>query len=239
MIVIPAIDVCKGKCIRLYQGRADSMTVYADDPVRVAERWQEEGATRLHLVDIDGAFEGSPQILDTLRKVVALGLEVEFGGGLRALDHVAHALDAGARWVVIGTAAVTNPELVEEACGRWPGRVMVALDARDGVVKTAGWEKDGGIAASEVGRRVKALGVSEVVYTDIRRDGTLAGPNVAMTRTLARETGLRVYASGGVGTLADLRRLKEGEADGVAGAIIGKALYVGTISLPEALREVF
>ncbi|HHW13645.1 MAG TPA: 1-(5-phosphoribosyl)-5-[(5-phosphoribosylamino)methylideneamino]imidazole-4-carboxamide isomerase [Firmicutes bacterium] len=238
MIVIPAIDVRGGRCVRLYQGRADAETVYAADPVQVAARWQAEGATRLHLVDLDGAFHGSPQILDLLAAVADLGVPVEYGGGLRTLAHVEAALAAGARWVVLGTVAVTDPGLVAEACRRWPGRIMVALDAREGCVTTAGWEQDTALSAAAVGRRVKAAGVEEVIYTDIRRDGTLAGANVTATRALARETGLSVLASGGVSSLADLRRLKEAEPDGVCGAIVGKALYEGTLRLADALKEV-
>lgn len=238
MIVIPAIDVRGGRCVRLYQGRPEAETVYAGDPVEVAARWKREGATRLHLVDLDGAFRGTPQILDLLTAVAAVGVPVEFGGGIRRLAQIEEAFLAGARWVVLGTVAVTEPSLVVEACGCWPGRVIVALDAREGLVATSGWEKDAGLPAAEVGRRVKDAGVAEVVYTDIHRDGTLAGPNVAATRTLARETGLKVIASGGVGTLADLRHLKEAEADGVHGVIVGKALYEGTLRLADALREV-
>lgn len=238
MIIIPAIDVRSGRCVRLYQGRPEAETVYAADPVRVAARWQAEGATRLHLVDLDGAFHGSPQILDVLSAVAELGVPVEYGGGLRTLADVGAALTAGAQWVVLGTVAVNDPELVAEACRRWPGRIMVALDAREGCVATAGWEEDTALTAVEVGRRVKAAGVEEVVYTDIGRDGTLAGANVRATRALAKETGLLVIASGGVSSLADLRRLKEAEPDGVCGAIVGKALYEGTLCLADALREV-
>lgn len=238
MIIIPAIDVREGRCVRLYQGRPGEETVYADDPVQVAARWKREGATRLHLVDLDGAFSGRPRILDLLSAVAAVGVPVEFGGGVRSLDSIQAALDSGARWVVLGTVAVTRPELVEEACQRWPGRIMAALDARDGLVTIAGWGKDAGVPAAEVGLRVKRAGVSEVLYTDISRDGTLAGPNVEATRALAKETGLAVIASGGVGTLADLRLLKQAEPDGVTGVIVGKALYEGTVSLAQAIREV-
>ncbi|MDI6870174.1 MAG: 1-(5-phosphoribosyl)-5-[(5-phosphoribosylamino)methylideneamino]imidazole-4-carboxamide isomerase [Bacillota bacterium] len=238
MIIIPAIDVRDGRCVRLYQGRPEAETVYADDPVEVAARWKKEGATRLHLVDLDGAFRGCPQALDILTAVAAVGVPVEFGGGLRTLAQIEAALEAGAWWVILGTVAVTNPALVAEACANWPGRVMAALDARDGQVTIAGWEKDAGLPAAEVGRRVKEAGVAEVIYTDICRDGTLSGPNVAATRALAKETGLSVIASGGVATMADLRHLKEAEADGVSGAVVGKALYEGTIKLAAALREV-
>lgn len=237
MIIIPAVDVRGGRCVRLYQGRPEAVTVYADDPVAVAVRWRGEGATRLHLVDLDGAFQGCPQILDVLSAVAAVGVPVEFGGGLRTLAQIEAALGAGARWVILGTVAVTEPALVAEACRRWPGRIMAALDAREGQVTVAGWGTDSGEAAVEVGKRVKALGVSEVIYTDIARDGTLAGPNVAATRELARETGLQVIASGGVASLADLRHLKEGEADGISGVIVGKALYEGTLCLADALQE--
>lgn len=238
MIVIPAIDVRGGRCVRLYQGRPEAETVYAADPVEVAARWKSEGATRLHLVDLDGAFRGNPQAIDLLAAVSAVGVPVEFGGGVRSLESIRLALESGARWVVLGTVAVTHPELVAEACSRWPGRIMAALDARDGQVTIAGWGKDAGLPAAEVGARVKEAGVSEVIYTDVSRDGTLSGPNVEATRALAKATGLSVFASGGVGSLADLRRLKEAEPDGVRGVIVGKALYEGTISLAEALREV-
>jgi phosphoribosylformimino-5-aminoimidazole carboxamide ribotide isomerase len=237
-MVIPAIDVRDGRCVRLYQGRPEAETVYAGDAVEVATRWRDEGAIRLHLVDLEGAFRGCPQILDLLAAVAAVGVPVEFGGGLRTLAQIEAALTAGARWAILGTAAVTDPALVGEACRRWPGRIMAALDARDGQVTIAGWGRDGGVPAADLGRRVREAGVREVVYTDVHRDGTLAGPNVAATRALAKETGLRVIASGGVGTLADLRYLKEAEADGVCGVIVGKALYEGTVTLAAALREV-
>ncbi|MGE5508789.1 MAG: 1-(5-phosphoribosyl)-5-[(5-phosphoribosylamino)methylideneamino]imidazole-4-carboxamide isomerase [Chitinophagales bacterium] len=238
MIIIPAIDLRGGRCVRLYQGRFDAETAYADDPVAVARRWRDEGAPRLHLVDLDGARTGECRALEALRAIAALGVPVEFGGGIRTLDKLAAVLEAGARWAILGTAAVTDPPLVREACRRYPGQVMVALDARNGRIATAGWDTDAGVPAGAVGLQVREAGVEEVIYTDISRDGTLAGPNLPATRELARATGLKVIASGGVGSLADLRHLKEAEADGVIGAIVGKALYEGTVRLPDALREV-
>ncbi len=246
MIIYPAIDLRHGRCVRLRQGRKEDETVYGDDPVVVARRWAAAGATWLHVVNLDGAFgelagaEGDelPPSLRALREIaVAVALPIQFGGGLRCWEDIVRAMALGAHRIILGTAALENPALLSQALAAYgPGRVAVALDARDGVVVTHGWETTSTLQADVVGRRMHALGVEHVVYTDVSRDGMLSGVNVAATVALAAATGLRVIASGGVATLAEIRELKAHAADGIEGIIVGRALYTGDIALADALR---
>ncbi len=248
MIVFPAIDLKRARCVRLTQGQADAETVYDDDPAAVALRWQEAGARWLHVVNLDGAFAGGlgaggragrlPLNLRVLRDLVgAVRIPVQFGGGVRTIDDVALLLDLGAARVILGTAAVSNPALVSQAVARFGvERIVVGIDARDGVAATHGWQETSGVDAIGLGRQVRQLGVRRVVYTDIARDGMLTGVNVAATATLARETGLKVIASGGVAALNDLHALRKASADGIEGVVIGKALYTGAVDLAEAIR---
>jgi phosphoribosylformimino-5-aminoimidazole carboxamide ribotide isomerase len=244
MIVFPAIDLRRGRCVRLRQGRAEEETVYGDDPAAVARDWLAQGATWLHVVNLDGALGDAPagaqpvnlRRLAQIRAAVG-GLPIQFGGGLRALADVETALDLGATRVVLGTAAVQAPELVVEALRRFgPERIVAGIDARDGRVATHGWQQSSGTTAVALGRAMGALGVIRAVYTDIRRDGMLAGANVAATAELARASGLRVIASGGVASRADVARLRARAGDGIEGVIIGQALYTGALSLGEAIR---
>ncbi|MBI4552968.1 MAG: 1-(5-phosphoribosyl)-5-[(5-phosphoribosylamino)methylideneamino]imidazole-4-carboxamide isomerase, partial [Candidatus Latescibacteria bacterium] len=239
MLILPAIDLRGGRCVRLVQGRKEQETVYDDDPVHAACRWADQGASFLHVVDLDGAFTGGSQNLDVVERILrTVPVPIQLGGGIRSLDAIERVLASGVARVIIGTAAVTDPGLVAAAIDRWgAGRVVVGIDARDGQVAVRGWEEGAPLSAIEAARRVKRMGVERVVYTDIVRDGMLTGPNVEATRRLAVESGLRVIASGGVSSMDDLSRLAALGDDGIEGVIIGKALYEGTIDLKEAIER--
>jgi phosphoribosylformimino-5-aminoimidazole carboxamide ribotide isomerase len=234
MIVVPAIDIRGGKVVRLRQGRPEDETTYGNDPAEAARRWEGEGAERLHLVDLDAAIDATPQP-ETVRAVIAaVSIPVEIGGGLRSNETARRYREVGAERLIFGTAAVTHPEVVEEAAGLWPGAVAVAIDARDGQVTVAGWKETTALSALDLGRRVKGWGVTRIQYTDVARDGTLEGPNLEAIAEMARGTGLRITAAGGVSTLDDLVRLGALEELGVDEAISGKALYDGRFTLAEA-----
>lgn len=245
MIIFPAIDLRHGRCVRLQQGRRDQETVYGDDPAAVARRWEAAGATWLHVVNLDGAFadeEGAadqaPANLQALAAIVAaISIPVQFGGGLRSWAAISRAFDLGVSRVVLGTAAVQNPALLEEALGRLGSeRVALGIDAKDGWVTTHGWEQTSQVRAIDLGKQMRGVGIQHVIYTDISRDGMLAGVNVEATANLARETGLSVIASGGVKGLADMERLLREPV--IEGVIIGRALYTGDLSLEQALALV-
>jgi phosphoribosylformimino-5-aminoimidazole carboxamide ribotide isomerase len=251
MIVFPAIDLRRGRCVRLRQGRAEDETVYGDDPVIVARRWVNEGAEWLHVVNLDGAFgkdTGAPGGQINLQRLAEIhaalpGTPVQFGGGVRSLEDVKTALDLGATRAIVGTVAVQNPELVEEMIERFgPERIVIGIDARDGQVATHGWLKTSDTTAVALGQAMRLKGVKRIVYTDIARDGMLTGVNVEATAALARATGLQVIASGGVASLEDIKRLKashesdSGSTGEIEGVIIGQALYTGVVSLPDAIR---
>lgn len=236
MIVYPAIDVRKGRVVRLRQGDPSQETVYGDDPTAVAARWRDADAAWLHVINLDGTLGEAALNLEALRGIAAVGLPIQFGGGLRTLDDAANALDAGAARMILGTAAVQNPDLAGEAVARFGAeRIAVALDARGGQVATHGWQAASEWTPAALGSRLADLGVRHALYTDISRDGELQGVNVAATAALARATGLRVIASGGVASLDDVRALCA-ERAGIAGVVIGKALYTGAVDLPDALR---
>jgi phosphoribosylformimino-5-aminoimidazole carboxamide ribotide isomerase len=234
VIVVPAIDVRHGQVVRLRQGRSEEQTTYGHDPAEAARRWEAEGAERLHLVDLDAAIDGRPQPAAVGAVIAAVSVPVEVGGGLRSVEVARRYRELGAERLIFGTAAVTHPEVVEEASALWPGAVAVAIDARGGQVTVAGWKEDAALTALELGERVRRWGVSRVQYTDVGRDGTLEGPNLEATAEMARGTGLRITAAGGVSTLDDLVRLAALEAVGVDEAISGKALYDGCFTLDEA-----
>jgi phosphoribosylformimino-5-aminoimidazole carboxamide ribotide isomerase len=234
MIVVPAIDVRAGKVVRLRQGRPEDETTYGNNPAEAARRWEAEGAERLHLVDLDAAMDRRPQPAAVGAVVAAVGIPVEVGGGLRTVDTACRYRDVGVERLIFGTAAVTAPEVVEEAVSRWPEAVAVAIDARGGRVTVAGWREDTALDALELASRVKAWGVGRVQYTDVARDGTLDGPNAEAIEKMARETGLRITAAGGISTLDDLVRLSALAGLGVDEAISGKALYDGRFTLAEA-----
>ncbi|HAA90724.1 MAG: 1-(5-phosphoribosyl)-5-[(5-phosphoribosylamino)methylideneamino] imidazole-4-carboxamide isomerase [Thermoanaerobacterales bacterium 50_218] len=240
MLIIPAIDLRDGKCVRLTQGREDAETVYSADPVVVAEGWVARGARWLHVVDLDGAFTGKPCQLELVKKIVeAVSVPVQLGGGLRRLEDIEAALNCGVERVVLGTVAVSNPGLVREACYLFGGeRIVVGLDVRGGFVAVKGWKEETAKSALEIAAEIREMGVERVVFTDTSRDGTLAGPNLAAIEEFARKSGLRVIASGGVSSLDDLLQLKALEPLGVEGVILGKALYEGKVELEEALSAV-
>jgi phosphoribosylformimino-5-aminoimidazole carboxamide ribotide isomerase len=237
MIIFPAIDMRQGKCVRLLQGRADQETVYFEDPVAVAHRWETEGAAWLHLVDLDGAMsQGSGNRAIAKRIFAALRIPVQFGGGVRSMHDVEEILGAGAARVVVGTAAVQHPEFLAEALQRFGERIVVGIDARDGRVATHGWNQVGSLEAVAFAEALARSGVQRVVYTDISKDGMLVGPNLEATKRLSADSQLKIIASGGVASLDDLRALRDLEIIGVEGAIVGKALYEQRFTLQEAIE---
>jgi phosphoribosylformimino-5-aminoimidazole carboxamide ribotide isomerase len=234
--VVPAVDLKGGRCVRLFQGKASAETVFSDDPVATAKRWETEGARRLHVVDLDGAFGGGPVQTAIIRAIArAISIPVEVGGGLRSPEHVQAVLDAGAHWAVIGTRAALDPAFLGEACRRFEDRIIVGVDASDGRVAVDGWTRVLDLEAVALARDAAAAGVSTIIYTDIARDGTEGGPNVWSTGAVARAAGIPIFASGGVSSLEDLRQLAA--IPGVDGAIVGRALYTGAVSLRAALAE--
>ena len=240
MLLIPAIDLKGGKCVRLRQGHMDDVTVFDDDPVAVAVRWLEQGATRLHVVDLDGAVAGRPVNAKVIAAITAAaaGVDVQVGGGIRDEDTIEAYLDAGVRYVILGTQAVNVPHFVADACTEYPGHVIVGLDARDGKVAIDGWSKLSQHDVIDMAQHFERDGVEAIIYTDIGRDGMMGGVNVDGVVELARAVNIPVIASGGVTNLADIEALCAVADEGVAGAVIGRALYEGTLDLPAALRRV-
>jgi phosphoribosylformimino-5-aminoimidazole carboxamide ribotide isomerase len=237
MIVIPAIDLSEGQVVRLERGDMDRRTVYSDDPPAMARKWEEQGAGRMHVVDLDGAINGQPTNLEALREICeAIEIPVDMGGGLRTLDDIQTVLDLGVRWVLLGTSALTTPEVLRDALARFGDAVCVSVDARDGRVAIEGWVETSDISALEFAQQVEAMGVREIVHTDISRDGMLTGPNLPALREIAQNTDLRIIAAGGVKSLDDIRALKQLEPLGVVGAISGRAIYTGDLPLREAVQ---
>ena len=236
MMVIPAVDLRGGRCVRLRQGRPEAETVFSDDPLAVARAWAQQGAPRLHVVDLDGAFAGTPKQMELIEEIArSIPVPVEAGGGLRSLEAVETLLASGARWAMLGTRAALDPSFLEEACRRFAGRIIVAVDASDGRVAVDGWTQRLDIPAVDLARRAAQAGAAEILYTDIARDGTETGPNLSSTAAVAAAAGLPLLASGGVGSLEDLRRLAG--IPGVIGAVVGRALYTGAVDLKQALVE--
>ena len=224
--LIPAIDLQGGKCVRLEEGVASRSTEYGGDPVAMALHWQEQGAGRLHVVDLDGAFAGEARHLDAVRRICeALRIPVQFGGGLRTMEQMDRIFDLGVGRAILGSVAVDSPEIVEQALLRHPGSIVVGIDARHGKVALRGWVEQTALAALDLAKRMKRLGVERIVYTDVSRDGMLQGVNLAETETMAREGGLRVIASGGVSSAGDVRELWQRRACGIEGVILGRSLY--------------
>ncbi len=238
MLLIPAIDLKDGRCVRLRQGRMEDETVFSDDPVEIAGRWVTAGAQRLHLVDLNGAFAGEPVNGDAIRAIVAAfpGLPIQVGGGIRDEKTIGAYLEAGVQWCIIGTQAVKEPELVGRACKAFPGHVMVGLDAKDGQVAVNGWAEVTEHRVETLSRRFEGDGVEAVVYTDIGRDGMLTGPNIEATRALADAIRIPVIASGGMTTIDDVRALAAVAEPGIIGAITGRAIYEGTLDFAEGQR---
>ena len=239
MLIIPAIDLKDGRCVRLFQGEMDKETIYFDDPIAAANYWAAEGASMLHIVDLNGAVAGRPV---HSREVAAIcrvsGLTVELGGGLRSIDAVAAAFDIGVARVVLGTAAYNNAEFLRTLGTKYPGKIVVGIDARGGRVAVRGWQETTAMNAVELARRCEAAGAARIIYTDIPRDGTSAGVNVAETLKMAQAVKIPIIASGGVATLDDLRKLRAFEKDGIEGVIVGRALYAGAFTFRDALVSV-
>lgn len=237
MIVLPAIDLRGGKCVRLVKGDFSKETVYSEQPEEMARKWQDQGAEYLHIVDLDGARTSSPKNMFVIKRILeAVDIPLELGGGIRSMDTIESMLDMGVERVILGSVAVRDPELVREACLEFDNRIAVGIDARDGIVAVEGWGVSGDMDAVELAMRMGDAGVQTIIYTDISRDGTLDGVNVEATAELARSTGVSIIASGGVGSLSDIEALKQRETDGITGVILGKALYSGSIELPKAIE---
>ncbi len=236
MLIIPAIDLKDGKCVRLRQGLMDDSTVFSDDPVAVARRWVEQGARRLHLVDLNGAFAGEPvngQVVTDIARAFP-ELPIQIGGGIRSAATIEHYLNAGVNYVIIGTKAVKEPAFVTEMCQRFPGHIIVGLDAKEGFVATDGWAEVSEVKATDLAKKFEADGVNEIVYTDIARDGMMQGVNVEATVEMARASSIPIIASGGITNMDDIQRLLPYAGEGIVGAITGRAIYEGSLDLAEA-----
>ena len=239
MLIIPAIDLKDGRCVRLQQGVMEKATVFSENPAAMAEHWVAQGARRLHLVDLNGAFAGRPRNEEAIRSVVtAVGdsVPIQLGGGIRDLDTIERYIDDGIRYVIVGTAAVKTPGFLHDACYAFPGHVMVALDAKDGKVAVDGWSKMTGHDVVDLAKKFQDYGVEAVIHTDIGRDGMLTGLNLAASLELARSLSVPVIASGGITNLEDVRALCPVEEEGIIGAITGRAIYQGTLDFAEAQK---
>ena len=236
MIILPAIDLKEGRCVRLEQGLMDKDTVYNDNPGEQARIWQDQGGEFLHIVDLDGAFAGLPKNKEAIRAIVdAIDIPSELGGGIRDMQTIEAYLELGIDRVILGTIAKEKPSLVEEACKKFPGQIVVGIDAKDGLVAIRGWADVTEKKATEMAKEMEGFGVEAIIYTDIARDGMMQGPNIEATKALAESINIQVIASGGLSTLDDIRRLIAIESSGVTGVITGKAIYSGAIDLREAV----
>jgi len=237
VIVIPAIDLADGKCVRLRQGDMDQQTVYSDSPADMARHWEQQGAEILHVVDLDGAMGGQSANLPSIEAIVnAISIPVELGGGLRTVEDVRRVLGLGVNWVIMGTSALRQPEQLKAALAEFADRIIVGIDARDGKVAVSGWTETSDISAVDLAREMEAIGVQRLICTDIATDGMMVGPNIESLRSIAEAVSIEVIASGGVSKLADIVALKALEPLGIIGAITGKALYEGTLDLREAIQ---
>ena len=236
MIIIPAVDIKSGKCVRLLQGRKEDVTVFSEDPVAMARRWAAEGAEVIHVVDLDGAFEKKPRNLDTVKEIIAnVKVAVQVGGGIRDDDTIQAYLEAGAKRVIIGTEAIRDPSWVKTICRKYPNKIIIGIDARDGMVAIEGWTETTRITAVDLAKKFEDNQVAAINFTDIHRDGMQSGPNIEATRHLAESVKIPIVASGGVSTLNDIQDLLPLRAVGVTGVITGRALYAGTLDLKEAI----
>lgn len=239
MDVIPAIDLLEGHCVRLYQGDYDRSQVFSENPADVAKQWVDQGATRLHIVDLDGAKAGKVVNLGAIEAIAhAVSVPIEIGGGLRDRTSVQQVFNLGVQWAILGTIAVEQPQLVQELCAEFPEQIIIGIDARNGLVATRGWLETSEVLATQLAVQMQELGAAAIIYTDIHRDGTLTGPNLEALRELAAVISIPIIASGGVSSLTDLLSLLALEPQGVTGVIVGRALYTGDILLKEALRAI-
>lgn len=237
MLIIPAVDIKGGRCVRLFQGREDSETVFSDDPSAMALRWEEEGAELLHVIDLDGAFRKSPQNVEAIRKIIdRVRIPVQLGGGIRNIDTIRMYLDIGVSRVILGTEALRSPDLVYEASRLFPGRIIVAIDARDGYVAVEGWTETSVVSSVDLARHFENCGLAAINFTDIHRDGMQTGPNISQTEHLARSVSIPIIASGGVSNIDDIKQLLPLRSSGVVGVITGRALYAGTLDLKACLK---
>jgi phosphoribosylformimino-5-aminoimidazole carboxamide ribotide isomerase len=237
MIVIPAVDLKEGRCVRLSQGKMDQESVYSENPVQMARHWESKGAERLHVVDLNGAVMGKPIHRSLIEEITrSLRIPIEVGGGIRDLETIEQYLSSGVRWVILGTAAFRNRQLIEEACQRFPGRVILGIDARGRKVAIQGWNEIIPIEAIDLASQFERIGLSAIIFTDVERNGMGTGLNWEETRVLARSTSIPVIASGGVSRVEDIQHLMALEPDGVIGVIVGRALYTGRLDLEEAIR---
>lgn len=234
MRIYPAIDIKEGKCVRLLQGRFSDVTVYGDDPVEMAKKWESLGAEYIHVVDLDGALKGHGVNADIIKKICeAVSVPVQTGGGIRTMEDIEAKLACGIRRVIIGTKAVSSPDFIKEAVEKYGDKIVVGIDAKDGYAAVEGWEKSSGLEAVDMAKNMAAMGVKTIVYTDISTDGTLQGPNIAAMREMAASVDADVIASGGVGNLEHIKSLED---TGVEGVIVGRALYTGAVDLKEAIE---
>jgi phosphoribosylformimino-5-aminoimidazole carboxamide ribotide isomerase len=240
MLIIPAIDLKDGNVVRLYQGREQEVKIYSRNPVVVARHWQKQGAKLIHVVDLDGAFSGEPKNFPVLKEIIeSVRVPIEFGGGIRDKGAIRKALYLGVERVVLGTRAVEDMNFLHEVLGEFPEKIIVSIDTREGMVLTQGWQNDQvSLAADVFALRLKEMGLEEIIYTDVLKDGTLRGPNLESLSALLEKTGLGIIASGGISSLEDIAQLKKLEKKGLSGVIIGKALYEKKFTLKEALRFV-
>ena len=237
MVIFPAIDIRGGKCVRLFKGDFAQETVFSDKPEEMAAKWEAQGGKFLHLVDLDGALAGKSVNLDVVKKIVdTVSIPVELGGGIRTMENIDEVLSLGVQRVILGSVAVKNPALVKEACQKYGDRVVVGIDAKDGIVAVDGWGVSGDVEVTVLAKEMAKAGVKTIIYTDISRDGALSGVNVEATARLARESGIKVVASGGVKSLDDIEALLPYEKDGIEGVIVGKSIYMGTLDLAEAIE---
>lgn len=239
MIIIPAIDLKDGRCVRLKQGRMSDETIFSNAPEDMAVRWFEQGAKRLHLVDLDGAFQGKPVNKTAIEKIIrAVPVPIQLGGGIRDMDTIKSYFDLGLHYLILGTAALKDPELVEEACDKFPGQILLGIDAKDNRVALEGWTEEIVLTPVELAKRFEGVSITAVIYTDIHRDGMKTGPNVDATRDLATAIQIPVIASGGISTISDVFEVSTLSESGVMGMITGRALYDGSLDLVEAIGVV-
>ena len=237
MIIIPAIDLKEGKCVRLEQGLMEKATIYSEDPATTAAHWEAQGAELLHVVDLDGAFAGAPRNLDAIIAIRgAIRIPIEVGGGIRDMATVRKLVSIGIDRIILGTAAINDPSFVQAACSAFPGKIIVGIDAKDGLVAIKGWAEMTKVTAIDLAMRMQGYGVIAIIYTDIKRDGMLKGVNIEATEELARALSIPVIASGGVSSLYDIQKLLPTRRSGVQGVITGKAIYSGSLDLKEAIK---
>ncbi|MDD6598419.1 1-(5-phosphoribosyl)-5-[(5-phosphoribosylamino)methylideneamino]imidazole-4-carboxamide isomerase [Anaerovibrio sp.] len=239
MVIFPAIDIRGGKCVRLFKGDFAQETVFSDKPEEMAAKWEAQGGKFLHLVDLDGALAGRSVNLAVVKRIVdTVKIPVELGGGIRTMENIDEVLSLGVQRVILGSVAVKNPALVKEACQKYGDRVVVGIDAKDGIVAVDGWGVSGDVEVTVLAKEMAKAGVKTIIYTDISRDGTLSGVNVEATARLARESGVKIVASGGVKSFDDIEALLPYEKDGIEGVIVGKSIYTGSLDLQEAIALV-